>query len=174
MLSRRHILVRRLTLLSTQILLFSTGRILVTLDLCSFTWPTVFTMLHSKQPRTGKLLQWMRSKWRITNCSRYMGALTNNSRKLANFAGFYKGVQSAGAAVMWSLDNHKNISYMSLLAAVWGVLAGSLVFAFPLIWYKIRDHVPLEDDLKFSDETVADVLPQAGEISPDEKSPNVL
>lgn len=30
-----------------------------------------------------------------------MGSLTNNSRKLANFAGFYKGIQSAGAAAMW-------------------------------------------------------------------------
>jgi hypothetical protein len=97
-----------------------------------------------------------------------MGALTNNSRKLANFAGFYKGIQSAGAALMWSLDNH-NVSYMRLLAACWGLLAGSLVIAFPLIWYKIRDHVPIEDDLKFSDETVADVIPQA-EISIEEKS----
>lgn len=32
---------------------------------------------------------------------RFMGSLTNNGRKLANFAGFYKGIQSAGAAGMW-------------------------------------------------------------------------
>lgn len=32
---------------------------------------------------------------------RFMGSLTNNARKLANFAGFYKGIQSAGAAGMW-------------------------------------------------------------------------
>jgi hypothetical protein len=32
---------------------------------------------------------------------RFMGALSNNSRKLANFAGFYKGIQSAGAAITW-------------------------------------------------------------------------
>lgn len=32
---------------------------------------------------------------------RYMGSLSNNARKLANFAGFYKGIQSAGAAGMW-------------------------------------------------------------------------
>ncbi|KAI5279384.1 hypothetical protein KEM54_004197 [Ascosphaera aggregata] len=31
-----------------------------------------------------------------------MGALSNNSRKLANFAGFYKGLQSAGAAGAWA------------------------------------------------------------------------
>ena len=32
---------------------------------------------------------------------RFMGSLSNNGRKLANFAGFYKGIQSAGAAGMW-------------------------------------------------------------------------
>jgi len=36
--------------------------------------------------------------------SRYMGALSNNSRKSANLAGFYKGIQSAGAAIFWRLD----------------------------------------------------------------------
>lgn len=33
-----------------------------------------------------------------------MGALTNNTRKLANFAGFYKGIQSAGAAIAGRVD----------------------------------------------------------------------
>ena len=28
-----------------------------------------------------------------------MGALSNNARKLANFTGFYKGIQSAGGAI---------------------------------------------------------------------------
>ena len=33
-----------------------------------------------------------------------MGALSNDPRKLAYFAGFYKGIQSAGAAVVWRMD----------------------------------------------------------------------
>ena len=33
-----------------------------------------------------------------------MGALSNSGRKAANLAGFYKGIQSAGAAVFWRLD----------------------------------------------------------------------
>jgi hypothetical protein len=37
----------------------------------------------------------------------YMGALSNSGRKSANLAGFYKGIQSAGAAVFWALDGHK-------------------------------------------------------------------
>jgi hypothetical protein len=87
----------------------------------------------------------------------YMGSLTNNSRKLANFAGFYKGIQSAGSALSWSLDRH-DLSYMRMLAACWGLLAGSLIIGLPLILWKVHDYVPVEDDLKFSDETVSDVL----------------
>jgi len=89
-----------------------------------------------------------------------MGAMTNNGRKLANFAGFYKGIQSAGAAIIWSIDNRK-IPYMNEFASCWALLAGSLLFALPVILMKVRDHVPIEEDLKFSDETIADVAPQA-------------
>jgi hypothetical protein len=89
-----------------------------------------------------------------------MGALTNNSRKLANFAGFYKGIQSAGSAVIWRLDSN-NVPLMNLLASCWGLLVGGLVFALPLILTKIKDHVPIEEDLKFSDETIEDVAPTA-------------
>jgi hypothetical protein len=111
----------------------------------------------------------------------FMGAMTNNSRKLANFAGFYKGIvshhcnqqyahsltnisqQSAGSAVIWRLDSNK-VPYMNLFASCWGLLAGGLIFALPLILTKIKDHVSLEEDLKFSDETVEDVAP-TGSIS---------
>lgn len=36
-----------------------------------------------------------------------MGALSNSGRKAANLAGFYKGLQSAGAAIFWRLDGLK-------------------------------------------------------------------
>ena len=87
---------------------------------------------------------------------RYMGALTNNGRKLANFAGFYKGIQSAGAAIMWRMDG-LNVPYVNMFASCWGLLAGSLLFALPVIWMKIQDTVSVEQDLKFSDETMEDV-----------------
>ncbi|KAF2396189.1 MFS general substrate transporter [Trichodelitschia bisporula] len=89
----------------------------------------------------------------------YMGSLTNNGRKLANFAGFYKGIQSAGAAIVWRLDRLK-IPYMNLFASCWALLAGSLVIALPLILLKIKDHVTVEEDIKFSDETVEEVAPR--------------
>ena len=92
-----------------------------------------------------------------------MGALTNNGRKLANFAGFYKGIQSAGAAVVWRLDT-LNTPLMSLFASCWVLLAGSLVVALPVILLKIKDTVPIEEDIKFSDERVEDVEPKAGKV----------
>ena len=85
-----------------------------------------------------------------------MGALTNNGRKLANFAGFYKGIQSAGGAIMWSMDGHR-LPYVNMFASCWALLGASLLFALPVIWMKIKDTVPVEEDLKFSDETVEDV-----------------
>ena len=87
-----------------------------------------------------------------------MGALTNNGRKLANFAGYYKGIQSAGAAIVYRIDALK-APFMNELASNWGLLAGSLLIAAPLIFFKVPDTVPLEEDLKFSDETLEDVAP---------------
>jgi hypothetical protein len=86
-----------------------------------------------------------------------MGAISNNSRKLANFAGFYKGIQSAGAAIVWRLDDYK-IPYMNLFASCWILLASSLVVALPVMLLKIKDTVPIEEDLKFTDETIEDVV----------------
>lgn len=93
----------------------------------------------------------------------FMGAMTNNGRRLANYTGFYKGIQSAGGAVMWNLDARK-LPYMNLLISCWVLLAGSLLVGAPLIWTRIRDSVPLEEDLKFSDESVQDVM--GGHVAP--------
>ncbi|KAL1975840.1 hypothetical protein VTN31DRAFT_4232 [Thermomyces dupontii] len=82
----------------------------------------------------------------------YMGALSNNSRKLAHYAGFYKGIQSAGAAITWRIDALQ-VSYMRQFAACWGLLAGSLLIAAPVVFFKIKDHVDIHEDLKFSDTT---------------------
>lgn len=89
---------------------------------------------------------------------RFLGALTNNSRKLANFAGFYKGIQSAGGAITWRLDDIK-IPYMTMFASNWGLLAGSLLVALPVILWKVEDTTAVEKDLEFTDETTSDVLP---------------
>ncbi|RAH70865.1 unc-93 family MFS transporter [Aspergillus aculeatinus CBS 121060] len=86
----------------------------------------------------------------------FMGSLTNNGRKLANFAGFYKGIQSAGAAGMWRLDA-ENTPFMTEFATCWGLLAGSIVIASPVVFLKIKEHADMEADLRFSDETAQEV-----------------
>lgn len=60
---------------------------------------------------------------------------------------------------MWRLDGLK-VEYMSLLISNWVLLSVSLVIAAPVMFWKIKDTVSLEEDLKFSDETIEDVIPQ--------------
>ncbi|KAI0843651.1 MFS general substrate transporter [Hypoxylon sp. FL0890] len=90
----------------------------------------------------------------------YMGALSNSGRRTANMAGFYKGIQSAGAAIFWRLDGI-HTEYNTLFAATWGVCAGALLIASPIIFTKIQDTTDLETDLKYSDEKPEDVVPTA-------------
>jgi MFS family permease len=87
----------------------------------------------------------------------YMGALSNSGRKAANFAGFYKGIQSAGAAIFWRLDD-LGMEYETMFGVTWGLLAFSLLSAAPIILVRIKDSVSVEEDLKFSDETIEDVV----------------
>jgi len=98
----------------------------------------------------------------------FIGSLTNNSRKIANFAGFYKGIQSAGAAIMWRMDG-LGTPYMNEFASCWALLAGSLLLALPVILMRVRDHVDIEEDVKFADETVEDVIGHGGTKSATEK-----
>lgn len=88
-----------------------------------------------------------------------MGAISNNSRKLANFVGFYKGIQSAGVAIIWRLDGFGSPPpYMNLFASCWVLLAASLIIALPVMVLKIKDTVPIEEDLQFTDEVIEDVI----------------
>ncbi|KAI1473808.1 hypothetical protein K445DRAFT_317147 [Daldinia sp. EC12] len=102
----------------------------------------------------------------------YMGALSNSGRKTANMAGFYKGLQSAGAAIFWRLDGI-HTEYDTIFAATWGVCAGSLLIAAPVIFMRIKDTTELDEDLKFSDETVGDVISPAAAAVPEEKRTEV-
>lgn len=96
----------------------------------------------------------------------FIGALTNNGRKLANFAGFYKGIQSAGAAITFRIDA-LGVPFINEFASSWALLAGSLLIAAPLIFMKIRDTIPIDDDLVFTDETYDDVKPLSVEPPPE-------
>lgn len=41
---------------------------------------------------------------------------------------------------------------MAEFASNWGLLAGSVICAAPVIWFKIKDHVDVEEDLVGTDE----------------------
>lgn len=45
-----------------------------------------------------------------------------------------------------------------MFGATWGCLAASLIIAAPVILMRIQDTVSVEEDLKFSDETIEDVI----------------
>ena len=131
---------------------------------CCYSGTILEANVHSLQPHgkpafIGKDDPPLRSSGlMLTVRRRLMGALTNNGRKLANFAGFYKGIQSAGNAVASRTDALK-APFMNEFASNWALLLGSLLIAAPLIFMKVPDTVPLEEDLKFSDETLEEVAP---------------
>ncbi|KAJ1972862.1 hypothetical protein H4R35_004440 [Dimargaris xerosporica] len=72
-----------------------------------------------------------------TFCYWLMGTMTNDITTLSRFSGYYKGVQSAGAAVAWRVDAI-GTSYLAQLIINWGLLAVSLPIMAVVVW-RIRD-----------------------------------
>ncbi|RIA79855.1 major facilitator superfamily domain-containing protein [Glomus cerebriforme] len=61
-----------------------------------------------------------------------MGSLTNDSSILARYTGFYKAIQSAGAAISWRIDA-VNTPYLTELLICWALLAISFPCSFIVI-----------------------------------------
>lgn len=80
-----------------------------------------------------------------------MGAMSNDPAKLAYFTGFYKSIQSAGAAGVWRADAMK-VPYMNLFLSTWGILIAGLMFSLPMIHLRVKDHTDDEDELARMDE----------------------
>ncbi|KAK4703723.1 hypothetical protein P7C70_g2495, partial [Phenoliferia sp. Uapishka_3] len=68
-----------------------------------------------------------------------MGAMSNEAPQLAYLIGFYKAIQSAGAAGVSAMDNDL-VPYMTMLAVSWAICAAALVFIAPLIHFRIFEH----------------------------------
>jgi len=68
-----------------------------------------------------------------------MGSLSNNSRTLSHYSGWYKSIQSAAAAVVWRLDGLK-ISYRSMYLSTWGILIGSVLCTSFVAFTKVQEH----------------------------------
>ncbi|SPT15721.1 unnamed protein product [Triticum aestivum] len=67
-----------------------------------------------------------------------IGALANDSQILSRYVGFYKGVQSAGAAVAWQVDTHKT-SLLSQLIVSWGLCTVSYPLLAVLVLLAVKD-----------------------------------
>jgi len=68
-----------------------------------------------------------------------IGAMSNSPARLAYFAGFYKSMQSAGAAGVWRADG-VGVPYANLFYATWGLLVAGLLFALPMMHMRIKDY----------------------------------
>lgn len=75
---------------------------------------------------------------------RILGKFTSDTRTASIYIGFYKGIQSAGGAISYRINN-SNISAMNEFLICWILLAVSLVVAAPVIIYKIRNETDEED-----------------------------
>lgn len=73
-----------------------------------------------------------------------LGAFSNNARSLAFYVGFYKGIQSAGAAIIYRLDALE-IPYINLWGSTTALLLAGLLCAFPIVFYKITNHTESTD-----------------------------
>lgn len=76
-----------------------------------------------------------------TLCYWTIGALTHDARILSRYSGFYKGVQSAGAAVAWHIDNI-GLSFMGELILNWSLMMASFPLLLVLLVVAVKDTVP--------------------------------
>ncbi|KAG2135417.1 MFS general substrate transporter [Suillus clintonianus] len=74
-----------------------------------------------------------------------MGAMSNDPAKLAVFTGFYKSVQSAGAAGVWRADA-VGIPYMNIFLSTWCLMVAGMVFSAPMVYLRVTEHTYVEDE----------------------------
>ncbi|KAH9731125.1 UNC93-like protein 1 [Citrus sinensis] len=88
-----------------------------------------------------------------------IGALADDSETLSRYTGFYKGVQSAGAAVAWQVDTHK-VSLLSQLIINWSLTTVSYPLLVVLVMLAVKD-----DDKSKEGTTNGSDLPSAPTIA---------
>ncbi|XP_058206330.1 UNC93-like protein 1 [Rhododendron vialii] len=74
-----------------------------------------------------------------------IGALADDSETLSRYTGFYKGVQSAGAAVSWQVDSHK-VPYLNQLIANWVMTTVSYPLLAALVLLAVKDDHKVEGE----------------------------
>ncbi|KAL0452352.1 UNVERIFIED_CONTAM: UNC93-like protein 1 [Sesamum latifolium] len=76
-----------------------------------------------------------------------IGALADDSEILSRYNGFYKGVQSAGAAIAWQLDTQK-VSFLAELITNWALMTVSFPLLALLILRAVKDDDEVEGQSK--------------------------
>ncbi|KAG1762779.1 MFS general substrate transporter [Suillus occidentalis] len=95
-----------------------------------------------------------------------MGAMSNDPAKLAVFAGFYKCFQSSGSAIVWRLDALRR-PYMNIFISTWVLVTAGMIFAFPLIYVRVKDHTEIDNET-FLERPSVKKLPKFAEKESDE------
>ena len=80
-----------------------------------------------------------------TFCYWTIGCLTNDILVSARYAGFYKGIQSLGAAVAWQVDAHDK-KLMDQIIINWVLVVASLILFIPVIINIKPTLIGVEDD----------------------------
>jgi len=93
-----------------------------------------------------------------------MGAMSNDPAKLGVFTGFYKSLQSAGAAGVWRADA-VGIPYMNIFLSTWGLTVAGMIFAAPMVYLRVKDHTDLEDETLMRIEGVEKIEPPVAALS---------
>ncbi|KLO11265.1 MFS general substrate transporter [Schizopora paradoxa] len=74
-----------------------------------------------------------------------MGAVSNDPAKLAYLTGFYKALQSAGAAGIWRADG-VGLPFMNIFVSTWVLCAAGLICALPMLYIRVKNHTDLADE----------------------------
>ncbi|KAM1407610.1 hypothetical protein ACFX2F_002167 [Malus domestica] len=83
-----------------------------------------------------------------------IGALADDSEILSRYVGFYKGIQSAGAAVAWQVDTLK-ASFLSQLVTNFALNTVSYPLLLVLILLAVKDEGKADVE-EFTKEKVAE------------------
>ncbi|KAI6672863.1 hypothetical protein NL676_000769 [Syzygium grande] len=68
----------------------------------------------------------------------FIGCLADDSETLSRYTGFYKGVQSAGAAVAWQIDTYK-VPFLSELIVNWSLTTVCYPLLLVLVKLAVKD-----------------------------------
>ncbi|KXN67650.1 MFS general substrate transporter [Conidiobolus coronatus NRRL 28638] len=73
-----------------------------------------------------------------------MGTMSNDAATLSRYAGFYKGVQSIGAAVAWAIDSNGTVSQMTQLITNWALFSAAVIPAI-FMTFTIKEYTDSEE-----------------------------